>query len=182
MKKRLIAIAVSLSILASLLATGIVLADWQGGYWALKSYDIDWSQYGDTGWTAHDAEWSMYWDSEQGRYTQYRLETDGYGYVEVNGGSNVGVSREDVAVYDYQGSPTAYNATYWDVVNPGYFWKYYYPAIPVTLTKPSSGTDITELTWRYRWDRVIPPWGWHPSDRTEFFYSSQQFYHGHGLN
>jgi hypothetical protein len=175
MNRKIRAAVVSVAALAALLTVDVALADWQGPWWYLGWHTVNWNQspyyYPLSGEVDQYAEYSLYWDSGQGRYTQYRIETESFGYYYVDSGLQNGISVEVVDIYDYHPYKAATH-TWYDAVYSGHFWKEYYPFSPGTLTKPTSG-DYTQTEWQFRWNYRV---GWISVwDHYTFYYATNQF-------
>jgi hypothetical protein len=178
-KKKHIIIGTLLATLTTLLVGISVLAQWQGPYWELVSYDIGLDE--DSGWMSNYNEWELYWDSGQGRYTQYNILNDSYGYVEVDQDSGTAIRAEEATLEDYQGVTQDIDS--WsDIVYQGNWWKEYFPSSDTTLTKLSNPqSDATSISWAFTWNRFTYcgslGWGW-ITDWTRYFFSIDESEHG----
>jgi hypothetical protein len=178
MKKKILTAFFCAVVLALGLGGAVALADWGSTQYAYQSHSIGLSAgWGDEGSMTHWDEWQLYWDSGQGRYTQYKVLSSSFGYVEVADVPNTTVIKNEQAqLYDYQDSLVVSHG--WsDIVNKGYWWSENFPATDRTTTKPT-GSDATRIDWYFIWSRVKPCGN--PLDGMEFYFtdSSFQYYYG----
>jgi len=187
MKRKLMLIGISLTLLVGIITTSAVaLADYYSGpYNYSTSYSTNWngSPYylNCIGTLYHYASYDLFYETAQGRYTKYRIQDESYGNISVSASATNGVMKEMVDLYTYTGARYS-GTTYWDTIYPGYSWgNHTYPNGLPELTKPASGSDATSLCWSFDWNYLI--WGsYRPLDYLEFYYYNNTFYSGKGLD
>jgi len=180
MKRKYIFVGFCIALLMTILGSTVILADWDGPYTDIEGHDC-YTGYGCAGYIVQWAEWEEYWDEEEEEYTQYKILTDGWGYIEVDDESDAPIKVEEATLYDYNDNPVGLPPTqsWYDWVYQGYWWYENYPFSDKVLTKPQQN-DWTSMDWCFVWNKVLGGWN-NPLDGMQFFYDTRDFLYHSGL-
>lgn len=167
--KRRVFFGVILSALAALAIAGTVAAEYQFRYgYSNPSFDYGWG----IGQLWHSDSFYKFWDSGQGRYTQYWVpQNQSYGQVYVDPSSPVDI----VSAYKML-NKTNGQVGYWyyQHVDQGQYYWAYWPVTDQYFALPVGG-DYSNMHWAYEFPGYPNPYTYKTVNYIYYYYS-ESFY------